>query len=259
MLKNATHCFPRGLIYVISFILYFNICAESACPESSQQSALSQSAATSLAEKPPDNLTAPPIDRFELAIKRFEWKDRHWPPHQGAVVFVGSSTFTKWRTLELTFREFRAINRGFGGATIPEVNHYVDRIVTNYKPSKVVFYCGSNDIAELHHDGEQVFADFKTFVKLVHESLPECQIYFISESAAPCREGFESEFSKCNSLTLAFIKSTPYVHYIDVLPVMRDKNGTLRVGLFGPDHLHMNLAGYALWTPIIKAALKSGK
>src|ERR1700733_8844150 len=106
MLKNATHCFFRKLIYVIPFLLYFNICAESACPESSQQGALSQSVATRLAEKPPDNLTSPPINRYEFAIDRFEWRDQHWPPHQGAVVFVGSSTITKWRNLERTFGEF---------------------------------------------------------------------------------------------------------------------------------------------------------
>lgn len=236
MLKDNIARFVCAIVSSLFLLLHFGACA---------------------AEKPAESAPELRIDRFELAIKGFEWRDRHWPPPQGGVVFVGSSTLTKWRNLQRTFREFRAINRGFGGATIPEVNHYVSRIVTKYKPAKVVFYCGSNDIAELHHDGNQVFDDFKTFVNLVHEKLPACQIYFVSESAAPCRQNFESDFSQCNSLVQAYIKSTPKLHYINVLPVMQDANGKLRNELFGPDHLHMNAAGYALWTPIIKAALKS--
>ncbi|MFX6269910.1 hypothetical protein ABTF75_18990, partial [Acinetobacter baumannii] len=68
------------------------------------------------------------IDRFEPAIVKFEDDDKHSMPAPGGTLFIGSSTFTHWKTLEEEFKDFKAINRGFGGSTIPEVNHYLDRI-----------------------------------------------------------------------------------------------------------------------------------
>lgn len=203
----------------------------------------------------PASTTDVHLDRFEPMIRAFELRDRLRMPPAGCTVFVGSSTFAKWRNLEKTFEEFAAVNRGFGGSTIPEVNHYTSRIVTNYKPSKIVFYCGSNDIAELHHNGQQVFEDFKSFVQQVHQALPYCQIYFISESVAPSRSCMVDDFVKSNSLVQEFVKSMPYVHFIDVLPAMQNKDGRLRTDLFGIDRLHMTPEGYALWTPIIRTAL----
>jgi len=52
-----------------------------------------------------------------------------------------------------------------------------------------------------------------------------------------------------------YIRTTAYLHFIDVRSVMRDKQAKLREDLFIGDRLHMNAAGYALWTPIIREAL----
>jgi lysophospholipase L1-like esterase len=45
------------------------------------------------------------------------------------------------------------------------------------------------------------------------------------------------------------------MHYVDVTGAMLDRNGQPRPELFGPDSLHMNGAGYAEWTRVIRAAL----
>ncbi|HEY9715400.1 MAG TPA: GDSL-type esterase/lipase family protein [Chroococcales cyanobacterium] len=211
-----------------------------------------------IAERSENSLQAasPALDRFENEIKSFEEHDQQSPPPAAPTVFVGSSSIRKWTDLESTFREFRALNRGFGGSTIPEVNHYVPRIVTKYAPVKVVLFAGSNDIAELHHNGKQISDDFQAFVALVHKALPKCQIYYISNSVAPSRLKWKKDYDDGNRLIAAYVKTKPYLHYIDVLPCMRDSSGSLRTDLFGPDRLHMTADGYARWTPIIKSALK---
>ena len=119
----------------------------------------------------------PPLDRFETSIKAFENRDKTSVPKVGSTIFVGSSTFAHWKTLESDLSDCNAINRGFGGSTIPEVNHYVDRIVINYKPSRIVFYAGTNDIAE-GHGAKRVFDDFAEFVIRVHSALPHTSNLF---------------------------------------------------------------------------------
>ena len=195
------------------------------------------------------------LNRFEESIRAFEAQDQKRPHAQGTTVFVGSSTFAHWTTLEHEFKDLGAINRGFGGSTIAEVNHYSDRIVLKYKPRRVVFYAGTNDIGELKHSVQQVAQDFEKFVGIVHGKLPKTDVYFISLSVAPIRLQNASEFRDGNQRILAYCQKNPRVHFIDVTPVMREKDGRLKEEVFGPDRLHMNEKGYALWIPVIRQAL----
>jgi lysophospholipase L1-like esterase len=175
-------------------------------------------------------------------------------PSPGRTLFIGSSTFAHWHSLEQDLADCNALNRGFGGSTIPEVNYYTDRIAIKYKPARIVFYAGTNDIAD-GHSAKQVSDDFITFANKVHTALPQTQIYFISMSVAPSRTQRQSVYDEGNELVRAYARRTSYVHYIDVIPVMRTGEGKLKEQYFLPDRLHMTSEGYAQWTPIIKAAL----
>ena len=203
---------------------------------------------------------APPVVSGELRfvddIKSFEKQDRSSPPPEGGTVFVGSSTFTLWgKDLEKTFAKYKAINRGFGGSTLPDINNYVDRIVSKYKPKRVVLYAGTNDIAELKHTGEQVCDDLKTFVARARAKQPQLDIYFVSMSMAPSRVQWEDRYNKGNALVRAYCSQDKHLHYIDIVPVMRDKQGQLRKEFFGMDQLHMNPEGYKVWVPVLEKAL----
>ena len=46
--------------------------------------------------------------------------------------------------------------------------------------------------------------------------------------------------------------------YIDVVPAMRKPDGTPK-DIFVEDNLHMTPEGYALWTPLVDAALDAGQ
>lgn len=174
-------------------------------------------------------------------------------------MFVGSSTFTLWADLEKDFAEFKAINRGFGGSTFRDINFYAERIVNKYKPGKVVVYAGTNDIAELKHDAGQILKDFQAFVSKVRKSNPDCKIYFVSMSMAPCRKQFAAVYEQGNKLIKDFVSSAENLYYVDILPLMRNQKGELRAELFGADELHMNPAGYALWKPALARALSSSR
>lgn len=197
---------------------------------------------------------AQPIDRFEDEIRAFEEIDSKIPPAPGGTVFIGSSTFRKWKTMKKDLRDLQPINRGFGGSTIPEINHYENRLIAHLNPSRIVFYAGTNDIAE-GHSPEQVLADFKTFVESAHKDAPKADIYFISMSIAPSRISMQKQFDAGNQLISEYIKTDSKLHFIDVTPVMRDSSNNLKAEFFGPDNLHMTRAGYEAWIPIIEGAV----
>ena len=48
-------------------------------------------------------------------IQKFKHKDSLSMPAKKKVVFVGSSSFTRWNDLEIVYKDYHAINRGFGG------------------------------------------------------------------------------------------------------------------------------------------------
>ncbi len=196
-----------------------------------------------------------PLERFESSVSSIEAHDRGAMPAPGGTVFVGSSTFAHWTTMEADLKDLAAINHGFGGSTLPEVNHYFDRLVTKYKPSRIVLYAGTNDIAD-GHSGEQVAHDFASFLALAHKNLPQAEVYFISMSMPPSRVQWAKQYAEGNRLISAMAAKDPHLHYIDVTAVMVDERGILHKDYFGPDRLHMNRTGYEAWMPVIRSALK---
>jgi lysophospholipase L1-like esterase len=194
------------------------------------------------------------LNRFEDSIKAYEQGDKKNLPAPGGTEFIGSSTITLWTTIAEDLKELKAFGRGFGGSTIPEATYYVDRIVTKYKPSKVVLYSGTNDIAD-GASGKQVFANFVKFANKVRSELPKTNIYFISMSMAPSRVQFETQFKEGNKLVENYCKKTPGLHYINLLPAMQNKDGKPIEDLFGGDRLHMKRAGYEIWIRELKKAI----
>src|SRR5688572_19482185 len=110
--------------------------------------------------------------RWEKDVAAFEASDRTAPPPKNALLFLGSSTIVRWKTLQQDYPGHAIINRGFGGNEIADSTHFADRIIFPYQPRTIFLRAGGNDI----HNGktpEQVFADFKAFVATVRAKLPE--------------------------------------------------------------------------------------
>jgi lysophospholipase L1-like esterase len=196
--------------------------------------------------------------RYENAIAAYEEADRANPPPQGAVLFIGSSSVLRWRTLESDFSRYQAINRGFGGSVIADSIHFAPRIVLPYRPPVVIFYAGENDISR-GDSPEQVAQDFKDFVSLVHAELPETTVAYIAMKPSPRRAHLIEAKRIGNGLIREFSDATPRVHFIDVFSPMLDAEGNPRPELFVADELHLNAEGYVLWEAIIGAYLQGVK
>jgi lysophospholipase L1-like esterase len=201
------------------------------------------------------SLLASPVARagahaFESEIEKFEAADRAQMPPKGAVLFVGSSSIRFWTNVAECFPKKKIIARGFGGSTMADALYFADRIILPYQAKQILVYEGDNDLAA-GKSPETVFGEFKTLVEKIHAASPKTKIWFISVKPSPSRAKIESQARALNADIELWSKTQKRVGYIDVWNPMLGPDGKPRPDIFRPDNLHMNAAGYEIWTKII--------
>ncbi|WP_404422376.1 SGNH/GDSL hydrolase family protein [Nibricoccus sp. IMCC34717] len=187
---------------------------------------------------------------FESEVAALEQHLAAHPQKTGAIVFAGSSSIRLWKTLATDFPSLRCINVGFGGAKVDEVEFFAPRLILPLRPRQIVFYAGTNDIAD-GRSPEVAFQEFKSFVGTVRDSLPEVHLSFISCAPNPARWHLIEQIRRYNALVAAWIATQPRMDYIDVYAAMLGDDGQPRPELFIEDKLHMNENGYALWRELV--------
>ena len=188
-------------------------------------------------------------------IQKFKRQDSLTMPSKKGIVFVGSSSFTMWKDLEKVYKEYNAINRGFGGSTLTDAIAYAEDIVLAYKPRQVVIYSGENDIAN-GASAEEAFNRYATLFGIIRKGLPKAKITYVSMKQSPSRAKLANEMAKANRLIKAHIEAQKNADFVDVNAKMLDANGAPRPELFLNDMLHMKQAGYDIWIKEITPHLK---
>jgi lysophospholipase L1-like esterase len=193
--------------------------------------------------------------RGQAEIDRFEAADRAHFPAPGTIVFAGSSSIARWESLDKDFAGIPVLNRGIGGYTLHENVQSFDRIILPYKPPIIVLYSGENDLTE-GRTPDDVFEDFQNFVALVHTKLPAARVVYVSIKPSIARWALTDSIRAANRLIQDYVGKDKTLQYIDVFTPMLDASGQLRRELYVEDGLHMNATGYAIWSRLIKPALR---
>jgi lysophospholipase L1-like esterase len=197
-------------------------------------------------------LTQAELTRYEPEILRFDSLLAAEADAQGGIVFAGSSSIRKWESLALDMAPLPVANRGFGGAIIKQVIHYTPRMIVPLHPKLVVFYCGENDIANDKYPAQMPLNDFKNFVVALRSRLPQTGILFVSLKPSPLRWQWWPKFQETNRLIEQYVSTQEKMWYVDVSKAMLDSTGRPIKDLYLSDSLHMNAAGYHIWTDILK-------
>jgi lysophospholipase L1-like esterase len=195
-------------------------------------------------------------DRWEPTIRKFEEADKVAPPPRNGILFIGASSIVRWNLAE-SFPELgaRAINRGFGGSLAADSTRYADRIVIPYKPQKVVFYAGDNDV-QAQRTPEQIAGDFAAFEKKVHAALPATEIIFISIKPSIRRWAWIDQIKRANALVKQYCASHPHLAFVDIVPQMIGPDGKPIKEMLVEDGLHMSPAGYKVWNAALRPLLQ---
>jgi lysophospholipase L1-like esterase len=193
--------------------------------------------------------------RWQKAMTAFEKQDRENPPAQGGVLFLGSSSIRRWKTLASDFPGVPVLNRGFGGSWIADSTHYFDRLVMPSKPRLIVFYAGGNDLSG-GRSPEAVAGDFREFCKKLHSVLPDTRVIQVSIFLTEKRWEQRNKTTLLNTYLKAFCRSDPRLEFVDVTSAMLSPAGGVRPELHAEDKLHMSADGYAIWTKLLRPLVK---
>ncbi len=197
------------------------------------------------------------VTRFQSSIEQFERFDNRNSPIKEATLFVGSSSIVYWKTAQF-FPNYAVINRGFGGASIGEIEHFYDDVIKRHNPKNVVLY---SDI-DIENGVEPAIAvaNHIRLIMRIEQDFPNANILILDMKPTLVDfilgKNVRANKVKANTLLKKFANARSQRHYIDVTATMMTKAGKLNDTLFLDDGMHLNDKGYQAWQPLIDNILK---
>jgi lysophospholipase L1-like esterase len=189
-------------------------------------------------------------------IQHFRHQDSVQIPPTHPILFVGSSSFTKWTDVQNYFPGYTILNRGFGGSTLLDVLRYEEDVIFKYDPKQIVIYCGENDLAESDTVTAAMVVDrFKKLFSEIRAVYPKIPIVFISLKPSPSRWYMRERAMAANDMIGKYLKKEKNAQFVSVWNAMLGPDGKPMPGIFIEDNLHMNASGYAIWQKILEPYL----
>ena len=194
---------------------------------------------------------------FKAEINAFLKSDSLNMPAPGGILFVGSSSFTKWKDVDAYFPGFHIINRGFGGSSLPDVIYYAEQTILKYSPKQIYIYCGENYLAGSNSvTADTVLKRVKQLFSIIRKNLnKKTEVVFVSIKPSVSRWQLEEKFIETNMKIKKFIESKSHAKFVNVHTAMLQQDGNVMTDIFVNDNLHMNPRGYAIWQGIIAPTL----
>lgn len=197
---------------------------------------------------------AEPADRWQAAMDAFAAHDRTTPPPENAILFIGSSSIRMW-DVRKSFDEAATINRGFGGSQYADIVRHADRLIRPYQARAIVLYSGDNDLWH-GKTPEEVHRDFLSVVKAIRDHQANVPIVVIGVKPSIARRKIDGQIRHANRLMAESAAKVAHMAFVDPYQFMLDGDGEANQTLFVGDGLHLNAAGYALWTPRVRKAIE---
>jgi len=186
---------------------------------------------------------APPIAPFEQEVTSLE--NRRIDSSQRPIIFYGSSSIRRWKTLNQDFVGYPVVNCGFGGSRLIDCLRYVSPLVLRLKPAAVVVYAGDNDLAQGALP-EQAFASFRDLYGALRGYSERMPIAYISVKPCPARIRYINNIIRFNQMVQAFLEHQPATKYIDIYAAMLGTDHKPNPALFVQDQIHLSDLGYQI-------------
>ena len=197
----------------------------------------------------------PNPERFSESFQKFASIDHSSRAQtKDLTLFTGSSSIRMWESLQSDFSKINLINRGFGGAHLSDVLYYYDQLFKNYRPKRIVIYCGENDL----WSGKpvvQVMGNFHTLWAKIKKDLPSTTLIYLSCKPSPKRISKWNTYQALNLRIKNFCLRNSNLTYVDLSPTLLRPNFTFDPRQWDPDELHVNQNGYQSWTNWLRPIL----
>ena len=191
--------------------------------------------------------------RWQGDIEAFERTAAVEPPPADAVLFVGSSSIRRWKTLHADMQPLPVIQRGFGGSRLFDSIYWADRLILAYAPAVIVMFSVTNDIAGKEPKSPAAVGSlFEQFVTRIRSSLPHTPIVYIAINPTRARIQHLDLVLETNALIASLCAQDRTLYFVDTASSLLDSDGRPDQQWFVNDQLHLNERGYASWTEQLK-------
>ncbi|MBB4350584.1 GDSL-type esterase/lipase family protein [Aliirhizobium cellulosilyticum] len=172
------------------------------------------------------------------------------------IAFYGSSSFRIWSSITEDLGSLDVVNLGFGGGTFLSGIHYMDQLLTPLRPSRIALYFGENDIASDGLTAHTTLGHLKDLRERISRVIPQSEVFVLSIKHSPARWIYRQEFDLFNRLASDWCGGRDHTSWIEVGTGLIGENGLPMFRYYLPDLVHMNAAGYAVWSASLKKVLR---
>jgi len=192
---------------------------------------------------------------FQSEVNKIQQRYKnHINNNTSHVVFTGSSSIRMWKDLPVLFENPKILNTGFGGSKASDLLYYINELVLDFNPSKVIIYEGDNDISS-GHKINFIIKNIKKIIKKIKEINKNAQIILISAKPSIMRWDLRKKYIQLNKKYKNLALKNKNIHFADTWSAMTD-SGKLKTDIFIEDGLHLNEKGYKIWEKVLRPILK---
>ena len=188
---------------------------------------------------------------FKSEVNAIQEKNKHLIKTENKhIVFTGSSSIRIWENLFEIFKDSTIVNTGFGGSKASDLLYYIDELVINFNPKKVVIYEGDNDI----NSGQEINFIYKNILKIIErikDKNDKIKIILISAKPSISRWHLRDKYIQLNQKYRELANKSDFIEFADTWSAMIE-NGVLKKNIFIEDGLHLNEKGYEIWEKTLK-------
>ena len=197
-------------------------------------------------------------DKWTDDMAKFAALDAEQPAPRGAAVFVGSSSIRRWDTLRRDMAPVPVVQRGFGGSKLFDACYWCEQLLAPHaSPSCVVVFSGTNDISgDAPKSAAQVHELFELLVTRIHAIHPGLPICYVAITPTPKRARHRAIVDAANERIRAACRRSPLLEFVDPRPALLLPDGAPDPARFVRDRLHLNAAGYAVWTEHLRPVVE---
>ncbi|QYA09977.1 GDSL-type esterase/lipase family protein [Agrobacterium larrymoorei] len=173
------------------------------------------------------------------------------------IAFYGSSSFRIWSSITEDLGSLDIVNLGFGGGTYLSANHYLPKLLLPLVPRKVVLYFGENDIASDGLKAETTLRHLQDLRGRISQALPQSDVFVLAIKHSPARWIYRHEFNLFNQFARGWCDSCERTIWLDPNAGLKGENGLPMFRYFLPDLVHLNTAGYAVWSEKLQVCVSN--
>ena len=155
------------------------------------------------------------------------------------------------------------MNRGYGGATLTDLNHYSDRLIgphlglENRRRCRAVAIFVANDISGNDQDptADEVTKRFVSLLNFIRSRDQTIPVFWVEVTPTEKRWHVWSDIESATTGIRQVLANDTNAHFIGTAGAYLGPDGKPIASLFVEDKLHLNANGYQVWAKLIKAKL----